>query len=174
MPITPSAAGVRRVPTRSIEHTAGSEGRITAGLASTAFEVRSTIAAYADRDSVVDMTTLLMLTTLGLLATMFFALYYAQDAVLRRKITGTPVQAIAAARADATAVEAAFLERFNEKSTGRSGFNRSLRYSEGALEFGEKITVLGVTRPGEGAVPLEIGMAGKRGVIRRCHVGRHA
>lgn len=55
---------------------------------------------------------------------------------------------------DASPVEAAFLERFARSSTNFLGLNRSLRYSEGALEFGEEITVLGAARPGEGEVCL--------------------
>lgn len=55
---------------------------------------------------------------------------------------------------DATPNEAAFLARFDKTSTNFLGLNRGLRYSEGALEFGEQVTVLGVTRPGQGAVRL--------------------
>lgn len=57
---------------------------------------------------------------------------------------------------DATAVEAAFLERFNKQATNFLGLNRTLRYSEGALEFGEEITVLGAARPGAGEVDLVV------------------
>lgn len=44
---------------------------------------------------------------------------------------------------DATEAEQKFLARMNESSTGLLGFNRTLRYTEGALEAGEEITVLG-------------------------------
>ncbi len=57
---------------------------------------------------------------------------------------------------DATPAEAAFLERFSKKSTNFLGLNRGLRYSEGALELGEQITVLGAARPGEGDARLVI------------------
>lgn len=57
---------------------------------------------------------------------------------------------------DATPVEQNFLARMNEASTGLLGFNRTLRYTEGALEAGEEITVLGQARyrdlPGGGRV----------------------
>lgn len=55
---------------------------------------------------------------------------------------------------DATPIEAAFLERFSKTSTNFLGLNRSLRYSEGALEFGEQLTVLGLARRCEGEVRL--------------------
>lgn len=55
---------------------------------------------------------------------------------------------------DATPIEAAFLERFSEASTNFLGLNRSLRYSEGVLEFGERITVLGLAQASEGEVRL--------------------
>lgn len=55
---------------------------------------------------------------------------------------------------DASAVEAGFLARFEEQATNFLGLNRTLRYTEGALEFGEQITVLGAARPGEGQVDL--------------------
>jgi hypothetical protein len=57
---------------------------------------------------------------------------------------------------DATAIEAAFLQQFSKESTNFLGLNRSLRYSEGALELGEEITVLGATRPGDGDIRLVI------------------
>lgn len=57
---------------------------------------------------------------------------------------------------DATEAEQKFLARMNESSTGLLGFNRTLRYTEGALEAGEEITVLGQARyrdlPGGGRV----------------------
>lgn len=50
---------------------------------------------------------------------------------------------------DATEAEQKFLARMNEESTGLLGFNRTLRYTEGVLEPGEEITVLGLARPGD-------------------------
>lgn len=44
---------------------------------------------------------------------------------------------------DATEAERALLERNGQESTGLIGFNRALRYTEGALEPGEEVTVLG-------------------------------
>jgi hypothetical protein len=55
---------------------------------------------------------------------------------------------------DPTPVEAAFLERLGEQATNFLGLNRTLRYTEGALEFGEDITVLGAARPGADQVDL--------------------
>ncbi len=57
---------------------------------------------------------------------------------------------------DATPLEAAFLERFGKQSTNFLGINRRLRYSEGALELGEQITVLGAALAGEGDARLVI------------------
>lgn len=57
---------------------------------------------------------------------------------------------------DATEIEAAFLRRFDKTSTNFLGLNRGLRYNEAVLEFGEKITVLGATRAGEGEVRFVI------------------
>jgi hypothetical protein len=47
---------------------------------------------------------------------------------------------------DATPVEEGFLRRHGRESTGLLGFNRSLRYTERALEVGETVTVLGRAR----------------------------
>jgi hypothetical protein len=44
---------------------------------------------------------------------------------------------------DATPELEAFLERYGKKSTGFLGFNRKLRYKEGALEAGEEVAVAG-------------------------------
>lgn len=44
---------------------------------------------------------------------------------------------------DATDAEKALLARHGQESTGLIGFNRALRYAEGALEVGEEVTVLG-------------------------------
>jgi hypothetical protein len=57
---------------------------------------------------------------------------------------------------DPTPTEAAFLEAYSKKSTNFLGLNRSMKYSEGTLEFGEEITVLGATRRGEGDIRLVI------------------
>lgn len=57
---------------------------------------------------------------------------------------------------DANEAEAALLEQFAKKSTNFLGLNRSLRYSEGALEFGEEITVFGLARPGDNDVCLTL------------------
>ena len=51
---------------------------------------------------------------------------------------------------DLTPAEAAFLAQVGVEGTTSLGFNRSLRYREGALEIGEEITALGVIREGEG------------------------
>lgn len=50
---------------------------------------------------------------------------------------------------DATEAEQKFLASMNVESTGLLGFNRTLRYTEGVLEPGEEITVLGLASPCE-------------------------
>jgi hypothetical protein len=69
---------------------------------------------------------------------------------------------------NASAAERALLERNGEESTGLLGFNRTLRYEEGALEPGEEVTVLGQVKVHtglDGARVLAIGPPPDRPVL---------
>ncbi|MGJ8744306.1 hypothetical protein [Polaribacter sp.] len=49
----------------------------------------------------------------------------------------------------------ALLKRYNIKSEGFFGFNKTLRYSEGVIEIGEEITVAGIAKWRSLKVPIE-------------------